>query len=443
MYARLQPEVSIERADAAMRVIASSTLWPDARKAAERSGWQLSVLSYAEAQVGPVRLIAYALAAAVLFVLMIACANLSGLMLARGPARARELAVRAALGVRRRELMRQALAERLLITGAGAVAGLGVAYAGLRLLIVIVPRVESPERILRIDGWMLLFLAVTAAGSGLWFGLLPAWRQSLLAAARALQEGGRSGPASVSRQRARSLLVVAEVALALVLLVKAGLFMRSHRNLHNVDPVFDTSGLITAELHLPPRPGPEAKQRDAWFHRDVVSRLRAIPGVARAAVANRFPYLGGDRVATFKIVGREMSGDRWIEGGASRVSADSFAVPGTAVLRGRASTELDGAGGEPVTLIDENMVHQHFATEEPLRQHIRFNGRNHRIIGVVTNLKQARAAVDRSRPMFYLPLYAEELPYGACRVRSGRGHPGVGNSDSPGCAKRGSVTGRV
>jgi len=416
MFARLQNGVTLQQADAAMRAIGSQALAADnLRKAAERSGWQLTVLSYSAAQLGDSRAILYALMGAVLFVLLIACANIAGLLLARGSVRIREIAVRAALGAGRWRLMRHALAESVLIASAGSAVGLGVAYAVLRLLILMAPG-ESPERLLRLDAWVLLFTAAAGCASGLMAGLLPAWQESGISHA-ALKDGGR---ATARKQRARSLLVVAEVALTIVLLVGAGMFIRSFQNLQDVDPGFDTRGLLTAEIAIPFEAGEQQEMRRARLHRDVVTRLKAIPGVSQVAVASRIPFLGGDSLSPFQIVGRT-SEEQWIQGASVRVSPDYFATLGVPVLRGRAFSDDDVAGAEPVVLIDEVLQQQYFANSDPLGQFIRFGGKNRRIAGVVAAIKQTAAAVDRRRPMFYLPMYAEGLAYGDYLIRTQAG----------------------
>jgi predicted permease len=414
MFARLQHGVSLKQADAALRAIGMQAVSQDTfQKAAERSDWQLTVLSYSAAQTGQSRLILYALTGAVLFVLLIACANIAGLLLARGSIRVREIAVRAALGAGRWRLMRHALSESLIIATVGAVAGLAVAYTVLRLLILMAPPGESPERILRIDVWMLLFTALAGCLSGLLAGLIPAWQESRIGSYATLKEGGRT---STGRQRIRSLLVVAEVALTIVLLVGAGLFIRSFQNLQDVNPDFETRGLVTAEVSIPYEPGAAAEERRARFHRLVVERLKAVPGVSHAAAAVRIPFMGGDVLSPFQIVGRTAA-DQWIQAGSSRVSPDYFATLGVPVLRGRTFSDGDTFGSEPVALIDDALSRQYFAGQDPFGQFLRFGGKNHRIVGVVGSIKYTAAAVDRNRPMFYMPMFAEGLPYGTYLLR--------------------------
>jgi predicted permease len=414
MFARLQPGVSLQQADTALRTIGMQAVAEgNFRKAAERSGWHLTVLSYSTAQTGQSRMILYALTGAVLFVLLIACANIAGLLLARGSIRVREIAVRAALGAGRWRLMRHALSESLIIAIAGSVAGLVVAYLVLRLLILLAPPGESPERILRIDVWMLLFTGLAGCASGLLAGLIPAWQESRIGSYATLKEGGRT---STGRQRIRSILVVAEVALTIVLLVGAGLFIRSFQNLQDVNPGFETRGLLTAEVSIPYEAGATAEERRARFHRLVVERLRTIPGVSHAAAAVRIPFAGGDVLSPFQIVGHTAA-DQWIQGGSSRVSPDYFVTLGIPVLRGRTFNDSDTFGREPVAVIDDALSRQHFAGEEPIGQFLRFGGKNHRIIGVVGTIKYTAAAVDRNRAMFYMPMFAEGTTYGTYLLR--------------------------
>jgi predicted lysophospholipase L1 biosynthesis ABC-type transport system permease subunit len=188
---------------------------------------------------------------AVGFVLLIACANIAGLMLARASGRTREIAVRAALGAGRWDLIRQSFYESMVLAATGAVAGLGVALAGVRGLLALAPEGLPVAVSVRLDAPVLAFAVVVAAAAGLVFGVAPARQISRLNRFELLKEGGRSNSAGRGRQHLRSSLVVAEVALALVLLVGAGLFLRSLAALEDVKPGFQTAGVITGGLSLP------------------------------------------------------------------------------------------------------------------------------------------------------------------------------------------------
>src|SRR4029077_4640458 len=215
---------------------------------------------------------------AVGFVLLIACSNIAGLMLARASGRSREIAVRAALGASRWNLINQTLGESLVLSFAGAILGLALSFAGVRGLLALAPETATVALDVRMDLTVLLFTAIAAIAAGILFGIAPAWQISRLDRFDALKEGGRSGAAGLRRQRLRAGLVIGEVALALVLLVGAGLFLRSLASLEDVNPGFQPNGLITGAVTLPPTQyGEPAKQ--IAFYRAVLDRLSSLPGV--------------------------------------------------------------------------------------------------------------------------------------------------------------------
>jgi hypothetical protein len=221
---------------------------------------------------------------AVGFVLLIACANIAGLMLARASGRTREIAVRAALGAGRWDLIRQSFYESMVLAATGAVAGLGVALAGVRGLLALAPEGLPVAVSVRLDAPVLAFAVVVAAAAGLVFGVAPARQISRLNRFELLKEGGRSNSAGRGRQHLRSSLVVAEVALALVLLVGAGLFLRSLAALEDVKPGFQTAGVITGGLSLP-RARYDTDVKQLAFYRAVLDNLSATPGVTAVAAA--------------------------------------------------------------------------------------------------------------------------------------------------------------
>jgi hypothetical protein len=219
---------------------------------------------------------------AVALVLLIACSNIAGLLLARASSRGREIAVRAALGAGRWRLIRQLLAESLLLSLAGGLLGLGVGHAGTRLLLLIAPAQHAARFLVTMDTRTLLFTALVTILAGILFGLAPAWQLSRTGHFETLKEGGRSGLASRGRQRLRSAPVVGEFALAMVLLVGAGLFLRSLERLHEVQTGFQPRGVMAGVSALP-----RSRYRDdagrIAFYRAVVECLSAIPGVESAA----------------------------------------------------------------------------------------------------------------------------------------------------------------
>ncbi|MGH9660616.1 MAG: FtsX-like permease family protein, partial [Bryobacteraceae bacterium] len=316
----------------------------------------------------------------------------------------------------------EALAESLLLAAGGAVAGLALAYAGLRALVAIAPPELYADRILRIDAWVLGFTAAVAVLAGLLFGILPAWQISRVAGYETLKEGSRSGTATMARQRARAFLVVAEIALALVLLVGAGLFLRSFANVTGVNPGFDARGLMTAEVRLP-RDAQDANPGPRWIqqHQMVLERLKSLPGVTGAAIGLSLPFSGSDGSSSFGIQGREQRrGDPGPHSRIRYVSPEYFDTLRVPVIRGRAFTDQDRMGAEPVALLDDNLARQYWPQEDPVGKYL-LAGRNNppvRIVGVVGNVKQTDLAVDTNKGIRYYPVYQRGLPFGAYIVRT-------------------------
>lgn len=414
-YARLRAGVTRRQAETELEAVAQRAYSPRERELVRDSGRRVRVLSFVEFQTARAKVQPAPLAGAVLFVLLIACANVAGLMLARGANRAREMAVRSALGASRWQLMKPLLAESLLIAAAGTAAGLAFAWALLHVLVAVSPPRDFPERVLHFDVWVLGFTVAAGMVSGIIFGTLPAWQTT--------RQLGRFQP----RQRARSILVVAEVALALVLLVGAGLFLRSIRNLQSTEAGFDTHGLMTADLQIPVKPaGPGEPERIALFHRAVMERLQATPGVSHAAAASSYPMLGGESRHAFSVPGRDSAGDPFYDrmagniGGLARiVTPGYFATLGVPLLAGRAFDGTETEAGERVLIADEGLAVRYFGSPvAAIGQYLLFGGkRQARIVGVAPRVRQTEPGLDIGRPLFYLPMFATPVPYGAYLVR--------------------------
>ena len=410
MYARLRPGVTRERAQTELQSMADRAYPPREAELIREMGRRLRVRSFLEFQTTRTAAQPAPVIGAVFFVLLIACANVAGMLLARGAGRAREMAVRSALGAGRWQLMQPVLMESAMIAGAGIAAGLGVAWGLLRVLIVFAPPGEFSERFLHFDGAVLAFTIAAGAGAGLLFGVLPSWQVTSLG-------GSRS---AAPRQRMRSALVVSEIALALVLLVGAGLFLRSVRNLQLVSPGFDTHGLMTAELQFPPGSG--TAEQHAQFFRTVVDRLKATPGVTDAAISSAVPLLGNESRYNFTIPGRDLSGDPFLDvdriaGMARRVTPDYFSTLGVRITSGRGFTDGDVKGSEPVLIADEALAARYFPRHDAVGQHLQLGRRPHRIIGVAASIRQLEPGITLERPLFYLPMYADPNAYAAFLLR--------------------------
>ena len=319
---------------------------------------------------------------AVAFVLLIACANVANLMLVRATVREREMAIRASLGATRVRLVRQLLVESLLLAAAGAALGLVLAWWGVQVLRGSmpenIPRVASIALDLRVLGVAVAMAVVT----GLAFGLVPALQSSRPDLTTGLKAGTRGATAGAARQRLRSGLVIAEIALAVVLLHGAGLFIVSFMKLMRVDPGFDPDGVLTASVFL--RAAPSALDRGGQALVDIVSRVRAIPDVRYAsAISGTMPLSRAVMTTRIAIPGRTVDDNRLIF---SRVTADYHRAMRIPLRRGRYIDDSDRDGTTPVVLINEVASQQYFPKEDPIGKTVDLSG-TRRIIGVVGNVR--------------------------------------------------------
>ena len=330
-------------------------------------------------------------------VLLIACANVAGLMLARGLARRRELAVRASLGAGGWRLARQLLTESLLLAAAGGAAGLMVAAWGVDLLMALAPEPLSRLADVGLD-WRVagVSLALTSV-IGVIAGLAPALQSSRPRVNEALRDGGRTGTSS--RTRLRSALVVGEVAAALVLLIGAGLMVSSLVRLQAVDPGFRTSSLVAVELPLPQARYNETEQRR--FYGDLLERMQGLPGMAQTAVVFPFPLRGSSAAATFEVEGQEVQ-TRSVQPRAelNAVSPAYFQTAGIRLVRGRTFTALDGPDALPVAIINERLA-QSAGLDDPIGRRLNL-GEWFTVVGVVSDARRTSLA-DPAQPAIYLP----------------------------------------
>jgi predicted permease len=321
---------------------------------------------------GPIRAIFLSMMGAVGFVLLIACANVANLQLSRSAARAREIAVRIAMGASRWRVVRQLLIESVLIAVIGGLLGLGLAYFGIRAFDAAVSDTGKPYWIIfTMDYPVFAFLAAVCVVTGVLFGIAPALHVSRTNVSGVLKEGGR-GNAGGSRTRwLTGTMVVVEVALTLVLLVGAGLMVRSFLNLYRMDIGIKTDRLMTMQLQLSGEKYQKPDERRAFFER-LQPRLAGIPGMEGAAITTGAPPFGSG-TRPFEVDGRESPKfDDAPRVGAITVSPTFFDVVGVSVIRGRALTEADGATGAENVIINERMAAQHFTGEDPIGKRIRF-----------------------------------------------------------------------
>jgi predicted permease len=417
--ARLRPGVSFDQANAYMKVHAIQGIAEEgARGYALSSGWGMFLQPLTTYIAGDLRTPLLVLLGAVAFVLLIACSNIAGLMLARASGRARELAIRAALGASRWRLIRQTLAEAVILALCGTAVGLLLAYAGVRALAAVVPERIGGAIPISMDAYVLLFTAAAGVLSGLLFAIAPAWQASRVDRYAALKEGSRGGAGQV-RQRLRSALVAGEVALAMVLLAGAGLFLRSLLRIQQVNTGFDAHGVMTGSLALP-QPRFKEKEQQATYYRGVLDRLAALPGVQTAALGMPLPFSGDDWSASFQIEGREQGpGDPGPHGAVRYVSPGYFTALRVPLRRGRFFTDQDRLGSEPVAIIDENLAAQYWPNQDPIGKRLGRGRELARIVGVVGHVKHSELAADSGKGIYCFPLLQVPPPVAAVVVKTG------------------------
>ena len=386
---RLKPGVTPAQAQAEMDSISDKLR---EQFYASNSRWGVKVFSLQEVLVERIRLALIVLLLAVGSVLLIACANVANLLLARSAIRHKEIAIRSALGASRLRMVRQLLTESLLLSLLGGALGLALAYLGVRFISASLPA-QIPRLIeVTIDPMVLGFTLLASIITAVIFGLAPALQASKPDLGETLKEGGRSGSSASGHHRLRSLLVVSEVAFALLLLICAGLMSRSFGRLMEVDPGFDSKNLLTLQMALPSSKYKEPSQMSA-FHDELLQKLENIPGVQAASVISNLPMSGNNWSSTFNIEGQPVApGDMAPHGDPRGISPEYFNVMKIPLKKGRAFDERDIAGSTPVVIIDELLARTYFPDQDPVGKRLTFEGRDDRVIwreivGVVGYIK--------------------------------------------------------
>ena len=413
-FAALKPGMTFARARALAGVITSQDIKNAPHGSyAKEAGWGIFVMPLTDFAFGDVRTPLFILLGAVGFVLLIACSNIAGLTLAKATSRAREFAVRAALGAGRWQLVRQALIESLLLASAGVLLALVVAGQGIRALLAIAPRDMAQGLAIHIDGYVLLFTVAVGVLAGVISGVAPAWFASRTDPQATLKEGGWSDVSSRGRQRLRGALVAGELALALVPLVGTGLFLKSLSKSQQVNPGFEPQGLMTAALALPESHYKDADRQIAFF-RAVLDRLSASPGVSSAALGVPIPFSGENWGGSFEIEGRPMGpGEPGPHAYQRYVTAGYFSTLGIPLRGGRFLTDDDRKGSAPVALVDENLARQYWPGQNPVGQRIRRSSNDapwETIVGVVGHVKHSALVGDSDKGVCYHSLLQRPSP---------------------------------
>jgi predicted permease len=415
VLARLAPGVSYTTATTEVSAVARrlEALHPDSNQ-----GWGARSRTLREASLGngETQLVVLTIQGAVIFVLLIACANVANLFLARATTRQREVAVRVAFGAGRGRIVRQLLTESLLVAFAGGALGLLFGQWGIRWMASSIPPESTPPYWMRfeIDGPVLLYTFVATLLTGVLFGLAPALQAVQQDLHGTLKEGGRGSGGSVRRNRLRSGLVVAEIALALTLLVVTALFMRSFLKLQNGDVGFSTEHLLTMRVFLPgagyEEEGPKVRRAE-----DLIRRLEALPDVESVAASSTVALFGGGSEGSLELQSRPFVHGEEPNLDWTGVSPRFFQVLGLPVLRGRPLTEREGMERSGVGLVNQTFANRFFPGAEVLGQRFRIQEEAEMgwitIVGVVPDFRIYGADSRRRPPVAYLP-----FPYLAPRA---------------------------
>jgi putative ABC transport system permease protein len=389
VVARLGPGVGREQAQSELTAIAQrlQAAYPDSN--ATRTG--VDVFAVHEEIVGNVRLMLAVVQGAVGLVLLVACANLASLLLARAASRQREMAVRVALGAGRGRLVRQLLTEGLLLSAIGGVLGLLLAQAAIQAFLALGPTDLPRAKGIRLDGGVVAFTAALTLLAGIGFSLVPAVQAARPDPQESLAAGGRGSAGQAMRTRARRALVLSEVALALVLLAGAGLLVKSFRRLQAVDPGYRTGQLLTLRLSLP-KARYERRESLAQFHDRLAPRLQGLPGVRATAAASVAPLTPWRATINFTVEGQAPPAPENVPLANYRaVDEHYFAAMEIPVLRGRAFTAADTATTVPIALVNRTLAERYWPGADPVGERLTIDDqparRSVEVVGVVGDVK--------------------------------------------------------
>ncbi|HEV2915201.1 MAG TPA: ABC transporter permease [Pyrinomonadaceae bacterium] len=398
---RLREGVTIQEAEAEMKGIAGRL---EQQYQEENAGRSVRLVAAHEELVGELRPTLLVLLGAVAFVLLIACANVANLLLARAAGRGREIAIRTALGAGRRRIVRQLLTESVLLSVLGGALGLLIAIWGIDLLGAVVPADIPRFGETNLDFTVLGFTLGASILTGLIFGLAPALSASKIDLNEALKEGGRSATEGRGRNRMRSLLIISEVALSLVLLVGAGLLIKSFIHLRSVNPGFNADRVLTASLSLPSVKY-KGDAQIAQFIRQATERVSRIPGVEAAGAIMPLPFSQNIISVTFSLDGQPEPPPGESPISAARIiTPDYLRAMGIPLVRGRAFTAQDKADSPKVILINEALARKYFPGEDPVGRRLRLglNDINGEIVGVIGDVRGSNLSKEDG-PEFYVP----------------------------------------
>ncbi len=400
----LKPGVDISQAQAEMTEISRRVekAFPDSD-----AGWHNRIAPLRRELVGDIRPALLILLAAVGLVLLIACVNVTSLLLAQAAARQKEIAVRTALGAGRGRMVRQLLTESALLAVTGGTSGLLLALWGLRAFTLWIPDDVPVSRHLTLDPRVLLFTLGVTLLTGLLAGLAPAFQMTRPDLAESLRDGTRAGAATSRGNRTRGILVIVETALAVVLVVCAGLLIRSFARVARIDPGFRPEGVLTLQIPLSPVKYPDSAKRWAFLSQ-ALERLRALPGVSEAGTVSNLPLSGEEEIDGLIIEGMPRPKPTEIPlADLRQASPGYFEAMGIRLLRGRTFTGIDRTGAAGVVVINETLARTHWPGADPLGKRLRFGDFDDekpswlRVVGVVDDVRNS-SLEGAPRPQAYL-----------------------------------------
>jgi predicted permease len=424
---RLKSGLTVEQAQARLAAMANQLRHDFASDYPPQAKWTIEIRPLQESLVGNVRPMLLVLLGAVVLIVFIVSLNIANLLLARASGRQQEMAVRSALGASRSRIVRQMLTESLLLSLIGGIAGTATAVATLSFILRFVPSNIPRLSEVRIDWVVLVFALLVSILTGLVFGLAPALHSAKVALSSAIREGGRRSGYSTKTGRLRDVLIVSELAFAVMLMVGAGLLLRTLGDLLQENPGFNPTQVVTANIWLPIPNNPKADPYfgippKTAFERELLRRMKAIPGIELAAITSDLPTTDqsvDDALAidALAIEERPVESLPDLRAERIRISPDYFMVMQAPLVRGRFFTEGDEDGKQPVAIIDETTARKYWAARDPLGRRVRFGQDPTRpwmtVVGIVKDIKSDGLDID-GVPHIYVSIY--QNPYESLSV---------------------------
>ncbi|HEY6333262.1 MAG TPA: ABC transporter permease, partial [Blastocatellia bacterium] len=412
VIARLKPGITVEQAQTRLTALASQIRGDFPQDYPPEAQWTIELFPMQEDLVSDARPMLLVLLAAVAMIVLIVSLNIASLLLARASGRRQEMALRSALGASRKRIIAQMLTESMVLAFIGGIAGIATAYAGLRFFLQLIPQTIPRLTEVTVDWRVLLFALLVSLLTGLIFGLAPAFHATRFNVAPGIRDNSRGAGSSAKTTRFRDILVVSELAFAVVLMVGAGLLLRTLGRLLEENPGFNPTQIVTANVNLP-YPGDPAKDpyrtvaRQTTFYRELARRINSIPGVTEAAFVSHFPTSDFGFRFSLTIEDRPSSGDSDLHALDILINPDYFTVMQIPLVRGRYFSDADDDTKQRVAIIDESTARRYWPDRDAIGRRIRIGqGAWMIIVGIVKDVKQDALDVT-GFPDVYVPMYQD------------------------------------